>query len=156
MLQLPVALGGSYIVELRVARSSGNAGVLVLLPIHGRHVALVIDHEGRSGLTDVDGQGLVADNPTFHQARPIAADRVFGVKVTVQWSQWQTAIRAVAANQTVVDFSGDVASLSLPRGLSAEPRCVAIGTLGSGAAFTEVGLTLTDGEARWAVSREEP
>ena len=156
MLELPITLGGSYTLDLRVARTAGNAGILIALPVHGRHVALLIDHDGRTGLTEIDGQGLVPGNPTYERARALPEDRAFSVTVSVEWSQWQTAIRATAGGRTIVDFSGEVRGLSLPDGMSVQTRRIAIGTLGSGAAFGSVGVRIVGGEARWAMPREDP
>jgi hypothetical protein len=155
-LELPIALGGSYTLELRVARTAGNAGLLIVLPIHGRHVALVIDHDGKTGLMQVDGKGLVPANPTYRQARRLPADRPFNVTVSVQWSQFQTGIRATAGGRPIVDFAGEVADLSLPPEMTFQTRRIAIGTLGSGAAFGAVGVRIVDGEARWARPQEGP
>jgi len=148
-LLLPVIIDGSYQVQLQVMRLDGTGPVYVILPVGPQAVMLVLDADGLSGLTQIDGQGIQEGNPTRKQGCRLGQGRPVAVTVRVMVQSSTATIQISAGNQLRIEWSGNPAQLSLPRGVV--PLAVgrlAMGTYNASAAFSSAALTMIEGTAR--------
>lgn len=150
VLRLPVAVSGSYALKVRVIRTTGNSGLIMLLPVGARHVMLIIDHDGVSGLSMIDGQELEGNNPSVVREGRLSPDRAMRFEIHVRDAHGQASIEVLAAGRRFLTWSGAASSLALPGNFSARQGHFGIGSLGSGGGFGEIALRIVDGQARWS------
>lgn len=109
-LQIPVTPPDRYVLKLRVRRLEGNDQFGIGLLVDGRQVLLAIDGYGgtKTGLHLLDGQKS-RDNASTYDGQVLPADTYVNLTVQVR----PDAVRLLADDKTIVDWSGDSAQLSM-------------------------------------------
>ncbi len=147
-VRLPVKLTGSYSIQLKIARTRGAGMVGVTLPVGQREVLLRIDSAGLSGLELVDGETVVK-NDTALVGRKIdnGEDKTLTIDVSVEGKR--ASITARVGGRTWVTWRGEVESLSVPFGWSAQQTgAVVIGSEASVWVFNSIRVKTIDAACR--------
>ena len=138
-LELPFAVPEQYELAIDVAGIRGENGIVIGLPIAGRHVVVVIDgwSARASGIEVLDGRP--ADrNETAVYGRTLFSDKPNVVRCLVG----KASIRVIHNEQTLVDWQGDVARLTFPDAYE-RPRQSSIFLASNTTAFQVTRLELT-------------
>jgi hypothetical protein len=134
-LALPVRPRGDYEVRLAFARTGGDGGLAILLPVadsSGTQVAVVID--GRSAAGGVVALESVNKVPVERPTKQVVGDRLvkdrtYTVVVRVERADGRAAVRATlaevgAAPKPLLDWTGPVADLTPSANRSTPDRSV--------------------------------
>jgi predicted Zn finger-like uncharacterized protein len=140
-LSIPLAVQGSYDLQLEFTRNSGRF-VVLLLPVASTSCMLVL-HDRVHGLVIVEGQGL-PDNPTLVQMpTAIANGRRHRLDVGVEVKGNRAAIRVLLDQRPLTQWEGPLGSLR-PDGYWAGPMPgqdrIGLGTFGCSICFHNVRL----------------
>ena len=155
-LDFPIVIDGSYYLGLKAMRRSGTGELYILLPVADRHVMLVIDAEGASGLMQIGGRGLEEGNATVVHGRRLTNGKGVRLDVEVGRDGDKVIIRARMDNRSLFEWKGSLDDLSMPKDqLPGRRGQIAIGAIRGGAAFTDIRLQMTDGVARRARSHPD-
>ncbi|KKN79443.1 hypothetical protein LCGC14_0340050 [marine sediment metagenome] len=148
-LDFPIVIDGSYHLGLKVMRRSGTGELVIVLPVADRHVMLVIDASGASGLTQIGGRGLKRGNATLVHGRRLTNGKGVRLDVVVERDRDEVTIDVNMDNRSLVEWAGSLDDLSMPKDQPPGRRGqIAIGVIRGGAAFTDIRLQMTDGVAR--------
>ncbi len=144
---IPVAVTGSYELEVVLVRTEGKDNVAILIPVGTGKVAVSLNAwYKKARLECVHGK---PDNATEVEVGALENGRPYTVRISVL-AQGNNARVDVSLNgKQVIQWQGPQSALS-PPGAWQLPvrRCLGLGTWGSAVAFRRVRLRMLSGEAR--------
>jgi hypothetical protein len=113
LLMIPVEIEGNYEVTVTFTRNTGGDIVAVVLPAADRQCGYFLAADGHAaGLGLIDGQAI-GENGTQRSSLPLTNGKRYVLKCRVMIRQNTAAITASLDGMALLDWRGNVASLSL-------------------------------------------
>ena len=149
-IAVPIAPQGSYELQVKFVRTSGDDLIAVFLPVGAARVTLVMSHGHgrRSGLTRINGKG-VEDNQTAATPGTLVNGREYAVHVTVLPKGDQARIAVRLDGKPYINWRGPQSALSVHSDWDLrEPGCLGLGAWQAPVVFRSVRLKMLSGQAR--------
>jgi type 1 glutamine amidotransferase len=142
-VMVPLAISGSYELQARVVRLSGNGQATFILPLKSTQFEMACGHAGgKSFLCRIKGEDVGAP-------WPIENGREFEVQVRVLQEDGKVSINVAMDGKPFVAWQGPESQVSLNEGWKLpQKNCVGLGVYSSVAVFKSVRLRMLSGEAR--------
>jgi len=147
---IPVAPEGSYELQVKFVRTSGDGEVAVILPVRSARVAVLLSvRQGAvSGLSQINGKGVDANETTIRPGT-LVNDREYALQVTVVVKGDQARIAVRLDGKPYIAWRGPQSALSLPSWWALpKSGCLVLGAYKSLVVFRSVRLKMLSGEAR--------
>ncbi len=147
---IPVAPEGSYELQAKFVRTSGDCEVAVILPVRSARVTLMLSASRghQSGLSLINGKGA-NDNETTVRPGTLVNGREYALHITVLAKGGQARIAVLLDGKPYINWRGPQSALSLyPNWHLREPGCLGLGAFASVVVFRSVRLKMLSGEAR--------
>jgi hypothetical protein len=144
-VMVPLAISGSYELQARVVRTSGNGQATFILPLKSTQFEMACGHAGgKSFLCRIKGGGGDVGAPW-----PIENGREFEVQVRVLQGDGKVSINVAMDGKPFVAWQGPESQVSLNGGWELpQKNCVGLGVYSSVAVFKSVRLRMLSGGAR--------
>ncbi|KPJ74918.1 MAG: hypothetical protein AMS14_04570 [Planctomycetes bacterium DG_20] len=149
-IMIPVAPEGSYELQAKFVRMSGDDCVAVILPVGSARVMLALSnwHGQDSGLQMINGK-TPRDNGTAVRPGTLVNGREYALDITVVAKGDQARIAVRLDGKPYIAWRGPQSALSLsPNWALPKPGCLGLVTYRSVVAFGSVRLKMLSGEAR--------
>jgi len=149
-IMIPVAPEGSYELQAKFVRTSGDGDVAVILPVRSARVKLCLSGwlGAASGLEMINGKDP-RDNETAVRPGTLVNGREYALDITVVVKGDQARIAVRLDGKPYINWRGPQSALSLPSAWALpKSGCLALGAWGSTVVFGSVRLKMLSGEAR--------
>ncbi len=156
-IMTPVAPEGSYELQVKFVRTSGDSDVAVILPVGSARVKLGLSAwDGAvSGLERINGKD-VKDNETAVRPGTLVNGREYALDIAVVAKGDQARIAVRLDGKPYIDWRGPQSALSMnPNWYLAEPRCLGLGAWQTTVVFRTARLKMLTGEARLLRPKDE-
>ncbi len=149
-IMLPVAPVGSYELQVKFVRTSGECEVVVMLPVGSARFALKLSasHGAVSGLSQINGKGP-QDNETAVTPGTLVNGREYDLHITVVAKGNQAQIAVRLDGKPYIAWGGSQSALSLSSSWALpKSGCLGLGTYEPVVVFRSVRLKMLSGQAR--------
>ena len=147
---IPVAPGGSYELQVKFVRTSGDDFAAIILPVGSARVALNLSgwRGAASGIDLINGK-RAKDNEAAVKPGTLVNGREYALDITVVAKGDQARIATRLDGQPYIGWRGPQSALSMLSYLALpKSGCLGLGAYGSVVAFRSVRLRMLSGEAR--------
>ena len=149
-IMVPVAPEGSYELQVKFVRTSGDQCVAVILPVGSARVILMLSrqHGQDSGLELINGK-YVENNETAVRPGTLVNGHEYALDIAVVAKGDQAWIAVRLDGKPYIDWRGPQSAFSVPAHWHlAEPGCLGLGAWESTVVFRTARLKMLTGKAR--------